>query len=129
MSNEKFSRKKEAAIAALLSCDTVQEAADQVGVGRRTLFRWLQDGDFKRQYQEAKQAVLFETVKNLTTASTATVDILHHTLINSKSDHAKIAAARMILDFAFKGMEYESITMAIEDLERRVADHEKRQLR
>jgi transposase-like protein len=129
MSNEKFNRKKEAAISALLSCDTVQEAADQVGIGRRTLFRWLQDGEFKRQYQEAKQAVLFETIKNLTTASTATVDVLHHTLINSKSDHAKIQAARMILDFSFKGMEYESILSQIDELREVVESYENNKYR
>jgi hypothetical protein len=39
---QKLSRKKESAIAALISLPTIGDAAKLVGIGEKTLFRWLQ---------------------------------------------------------------------------------------
>lgn len=47
--------KKAAAIQALLTADSVAEAARQIGVGRATLNRWLGSDDFRRQYREVRQ--------------------------------------------------------------------------
>jgi hypothetical protein len=49
---EKFGRKKESAIGALLACATLTEAAASCGVGDSTLRRWLHDEGFAQR--EAK---------------------------------------------------------------------------
>src|SRR5580698_4573930 len=43
----KFSRKKEAAVAALLSQRTIDEAAKTAGIGTQTLHRWLKCRNFR----------------------------------------------------------------------------------
>jgi hypothetical protein len=44
---EKFGRKKEDAIVALLSQRNVEDAARAAGIGARTLLRWLQTPEFQ----------------------------------------------------------------------------------
>ncbi len=49
----KQNRKREVAIAALLSRPTIEEAAQLAGIGEKTLRRWLRDdADFKAAYRE-----------------------------------------------------------------------------
>ena len=48
----KFGRKKEEAIAALLSQRNIEEAARFVNIGTKTLLRWLQLPEFDRAYRE-----------------------------------------------------------------------------
>ena len=43
---EKFGRKKEEAIAALLTQRNIEEAARTAGIGTRTLLRWLKIPEF-----------------------------------------------------------------------------------
>ena len=55
---EKLRGKQAAAIAALLSQRTIAEAAHQVGMGERTLLRWLQeDCAFQAVYRMARRHV------------------------------------------------------------------------
>ena len=52
----KFTRKKEEAIAALLTQRNVEEAARAAGVGTQTLLRWLKLPEFQADYREARRA-------------------------------------------------------------------------
>ena len=54
----KFTRKKEEAIAALLTQRNVEEAARAAGVGTQTLLRWLKVPEFQAAYREARRAGL-----------------------------------------------------------------------
>jgi len=49
----KFGRKKEEAIAALLTQRNIEEAARTAGVGTQTLLRWLKVPEFETAYREA----------------------------------------------------------------------------
>ena len=51
----KFGRKKEAAIAALLSNRTLDEAAREAGVSTRTLIRWQKNPEFDKDWSAAKR--------------------------------------------------------------------------
>ena len=50
----KFGRKKEAAITALLTQRTTDDAARAVGIGSATLRRWLKEAEFAAAYREAR---------------------------------------------------------------------------
>ena len=52
----KYDRKKEQAIAALLTQRNVEEAAKIVGVEPKTLYRWMKLPEFDSEYREAKRA-------------------------------------------------------------------------
>jgi transposase-like protein len=52
---EKFGRKKEDAIAALLTQRNIEEAAKAAGIGANTLLRWLNVPEFQAAYREARR--------------------------------------------------------------------------
>jgi len=52
---QKFTRKWEALIAALLTEPTHRAAAAKVGVGPSTLYRWLHLPDFRAAYRQQEQ--------------------------------------------------------------------------
>jgi transposase-like protein len=54
----KFSRKKEEAVAALLTARNIEEAARVVGVATSTLLRWQKIPDFQDAYREAKRELV-----------------------------------------------------------------------
>jgi hypothetical protein len=54
---EKFGRKMEAAIAALLTARNTEEAAKVVGVSPKTLLRWQKLPEFERAYREARMVL------------------------------------------------------------------------
>jgi hypothetical protein len=51
----RITAKQEKAIMELLRNPTVKEASQQAGVGERTLWRWLQEDDFREAYMEARK--------------------------------------------------------------------------
>ena len=72
----KFGRKKEEAIAALLSQPTVEQAARAVNIGTRTLIRWLQVPEFKEAYLKARREAFGQATARLQQASGAAVALL-----------------------------------------------------
>ena len=51
----KFGRKKEEAIAALLTQRNIEEAAKVTGIGANTLLRWLKVPEFQTAYRQARR--------------------------------------------------------------------------
>src|SRR5690554_5476893 len=118
MAGEKLSRKQEQAIAALLMAPTIAEAANETGIGERTLFRWLQRDDFRRAYRLARQEAMRQAIARLQQAARDAVDTLSAVMRDDTVPATnRVAASRAVLEFALKGAE-------LEDLEARVADLE-----
>ena len=55
----KFGRKKEQAIAALLTHRNMEDAAKAVGVSVKTLLRWMKEPDFIPEYRRAFKTAPF----------------------------------------------------------------------
>jgi transposase len=55
---EEITPQQEAAIVALLERPSVSAAAELAGVGRSTLYEWLQRPDFRAAYREARREAL-----------------------------------------------------------------------
>lgn len=66
---EKFGRKKEEAIAALLTQPTIEAAARAIGIGTRTMMRWLQRPEFQTAYRKARRDVQIQATARLQQAS------------------------------------------------------------
>jgi hypothetical protein len=100
---DKLSRRREAAIAALLAAPTVEAAAAMAGVGYRTLKGWLKEPGFKAAYAEARAEVLERSVARLLRASESAVRTLEAALDAEKTADA-VRAARVILEIAVRGV-------------------------
>ena len=77
---EKLSRKAGEAAVALLACPTVAEAAERVGVAESTLWRWLQQEDFRGQYHAARRQTLDVAILSLQQAAGEAVQALRRNL-------------------------------------------------
>jgi hypothetical protein len=73
---QKLARKQEAAIAALLSQRTVEDAARVAGIGTRTLFRWLELREFREAYLQARRQAFGQASARLQQATGAAVSVL-----------------------------------------------------
>lgn len=118
---EKFSRRQEAAIAALLSETTVAAAAKTARVGEATLARWLKDPQFGERYRQARKQVLEIAVARLAKIAQDAVATLHEVASNSQSPaSSRVTAARAIIETALKTVEIEDIQQRLSELEKSV---------
>jgi hypothetical protein len=101
---EKFSRKKEQAMASLLSATTLTEAGKQVGVSEKTLRRWLKDPGFSRELDEAREHLFRHTLYELAQAACNAVKQLTQVMENPY-DKKRVKASDVVL--ARTGMMFE----------------------
>ena len=122
-----FTRKKEKAIAALLTTDTVEQAASVAGIAESTLYRWLKDPTFLEQYRKARKAAVDQAISTLqersNAAAKAHVDIAED---QEMPPSTRVAAAREILQASIKGIERDDFEARVEALERMIMKGEKR---
>ena len=98
----KFTRRK-AAIAALLSSPSVQEAAVLAGVAENTLHRWLRQPDFMGELRAAEDAAIGAAVRRLAGLSGDAADVLGNLLTDPEaSPAARLRAALGILETLVK---------------------------
>jgi transposase-like protein len=110
--------KKHQAIAALLTHRTVGEAAQAIGVGESTLFRWFQNQDFQRAYREAKAQVVQQAITKLQQTSGEAVETLQGIMNNQEAPPStRVTAARIILEMSVKAVELEDLASRVEALE------------
>ena len=115
----KFTRKKEEAIAALLTQRNVEEAAKTAGIAPQTLLRWLKLPDFQTEYRDARRAAFGQSIARLQQGSTAAVTVLLKVMVDPATPPStKVRAADSILDHAAKAIEIEDIEVRVADLER-----------
>ena len=120
---EKFGRRKEQAIAALLTCPSLPAAAASCGISESTLRRWLGNKAFAWQYRLERTRMLESTANLLRQKSVAAVETLAD-VANDKeaSASARVSAARSIVELAIKGAELQDIEARIDDLEQLAKD-------
>lgn len=109
------------AVEALLQAETVRSAAEMAGVHQDTLYRWLKDPrweHFQAEYADARRRATRHAVGRLQAASSDAVTILRRIMFDdTQPGAARVAAARSILEFAFKGNELEDLAERIAALE------------
>jgi len=116
---QKLGRKKEAAIAALLSNRNVDEAARAVGVGPTTLWRWLKLPEFQAEYRKARRDAFGQSVARLQQGTAAAATTLLKTMIDSNTPASvRVRAAEAIFNHSAKAIEIEDIEARVSELER-----------
>lgn len=119
-------RNKQKAIAALLTCKTMAEAARTCGISQKILWAWLQDAGFQRDYQAAQRVVVDGAIAKLQAATDKAVETLIKNL-GSSNDFASNAAAQAILSHSQKAIEQRDVTDRLARLEAFVEDFWARQ--
>ena len=123
---EKLGRKQEDALAALLREPTTQAAAKAVGISDVTLWRWLQQPEFKERYRAARREVLEQAIARLQRATSDAVEALTRNLSCGVAS-VEVRAAQVIIDQAVRGAEVLDLEARIADLERAAAEAAERQ--
>ncbi len=106
-------------IAALAGGATNVDAARQAGIGEKTVYRRLEDRDFRRRVTEARSAMVARAVGTLADASSDAATTLRK-LLDAESETVRLGACRAILELGVKLRESE-------DLEARLAALEEQQ--
>lgn len=111
-------RKAEEAVAALMAGRNIRQAAQECGIGYRTLKTWLASEWFQTEYQAAKKQLLDSTINQLRAIGGEGVAGLHEVVVNVASPAAaRVSAARAILEVLLKAVETQDITERLERLE------------
>src|SRR5437868_9071496 len=114
--------KQEKAIIALLNEPTTKDAAEAAGVSEVTLWRWLQNPEFRASYMEVRRVAVQRAIARTQAATSEAVETLREVMSDkSAKGSERIAAAKAILDYAMKGIELEDHEMRLQDLEARLA--------
>jgi len=111
-------RKREEAIAALLACSTIAEAAKSAGISEPTLLRWLKEEEFSADYRAARRVSVNVAVTRLQQASSSAVDTLVSIMQDAeKAASVRLSAARSVLEFAIKAGEMQELEERMQELE------------
>jgi hypothetical protein len=116
---QKLSRKKEQAIAALLSQRGIEEAAHAAGIGVTTLRRWLRLPEFQAEYLQARREVVQQVNARIQQNAGAAAAVLFKLMADPITPASvRERCAECLLNHATK-------TFTIEDLEARLAELER----
>jgi hypothetical protein len=117
-SKGKLGLKKDEAILALLKHRNVEEAARAIGIGTRTLFRWLTEPEFEAAYRKAKRDAYRQAIGRLQQGSATAVSVLLKIMVDSAEPaSARVRAGEIILNHAARAIEIEEIEARVSALE------------
>ena len=119
----KFGRKKEAAVAALLSHRTIEDAAQAISIAPRTLLRWMQIAEFKAAFLEARRGAVDQaTARMQQSTGAAATTVLRLMTDPAVPPAVRLRAAECVFDHALRAIEIEDIEARISELENAVED-------
>jgi len=107
---------KERALAALLECSSIAEAAKRCELSQETLYRYLREREFVADYRNARRQVVENSITQLQQASGEAVEALRRNL-SCSNPQAEIRAAQIILDNSIKGVEIVDVIERLEIIE------------
>jgi hypothetical protein len=118
----KFGYKMEAAIAALLTSRSIEEAAKTVGISPQTLMRWMKYPKFDAEYRKAQRDFFGQALARLVQSAPAAVVTLQKIMVDKNSPAgARVRSAQHVLDHAQKAIEVSDLAARLGRVERRMA--------
>jgi hypothetical protein len=112
-------RRRGLLVEALLSSDSIAQAAEQVGIAKSTALRWLQNEDFRRQFARAKEDRLRVAGAILARNAAKAALTLEEILSSKPQPHqgARVAACRAVLELSIDAFLAENLAERISRLE------------
>jgi hypothetical protein len=119
--------KQEEAIIALMSHQSVDDAARAIKIAPRTLYRWLKDLDFEAAYLKARRDTYKQGIARLQKNCGAAISILFKVMADAATPPAvKVRAVECVLSHSAKAIEIEDIDARVAALEEAAGDQGKR---
>ena len=113
--------RQDRAILALLAERSIEAAAKSAEVADVTIWRWMQQPEFKSRLRAARRAVVEGAIGRLQAAATEAVDTLRRNL-TCGTPSVEVKAAATILDQAVRCVELFDLAERVEHLEARLGD-------
>jgi hypothetical protein len=119
-----LSRKQQKALSALVSQPTLTLAAAQASITERTLYRWLaEEGAFRAEYRRLQRELVSNATYQLAKASNNAVNCLISVMNDGDAPPAaRVSAAKLILEMAYRGIEMDDLGARITSLEERIEE-------
>lgn len=112
---------REAAVTALITNPTIKGAASECGIAEKTLHAWLKEEDFAARVREAQQELTRQATGRIMLSIGRSVEVLEDIMQDEASNPSpRVAAARTLLDYAFKIYELQTVQQRLDELERRM---------
>jgi hypothetical protein len=116
----KLTANQNRAINALMSERTIKAAAEKTGLAERTIYRYLEQDNFKQELERREQLILNRVAREILTLTDGAVkvvaEILNGEITGDETANRRLAA-KIILDYTLKFSEIRSLTERIERLE------------
>jgi hypothetical protein len=115
---QKFGRKKQQAIAALIELGTVKAAGETIDVSDSTLWRWMREPSFKSAYLTARRQVVEVAIAKVQRMTGEAADTLREIMLSeSNPASSRVQAAKTIIELSLRGIEIADILARIDALE------------
>lgn len=113
--------KQQEAIAALLTYPTVKQAAENAGIGERTLHRWLvEDLLFITAYRQARRVVFQQAIAQTQRLLPLAINTLGKIMADAQAPHsAKVSAAGTVVKFSRESIELDDLAERVLAIEQK----------
>ena len=108
---------KSRVIVALLAAPTISEAAKQAALSEKTVYRYLEDPDFKADYRKARRDVYEAAIGQMQSVTVEAIGTLRSALTCGTAS-VEVRAAQILLDYSSKSFETLDLMERLERLER-----------
>ncbi len=117
--------KQERALIALLNSGSVVSAAEACKINKATLFRWLQEREFKLRYRAARSQLVETAIAQLQSHMSVAVRVLTEVAEGNETPaSSRVAAARIIIEQSINAVTLVDLQERVEALERIVKGEE-----
>lgn len=118
MQENDLTPKQQRAIAALLTERTLTAAAAKIGVGDKTLYRWLQQPSFRAELDAAETRIVDETARAVLRLQHAALAVVGLIMADGReSASVRLAAAKTALEYGIRLRELQAIERRLAALE------------
>lgn len=112
-------------ISALLSCPTIKQASESVGLSEQSVYSRLRKPDFREKLQNARTTQFQVISSKLEDANFKALDTLISVLDDKETSAGiRVKAAQMLLDLSLKNREQADILTRIQNLEEMLKSQE-----
>ncbi len=110
--------RQEKAIVALINETTIAAASKACGIAERTLYRWMGEEAFAREYRRTRREAFNQAVALTQRYAPLAVTTLAKVMTDPTAPHsARVAAAKAMLMFGREGIELDDLAARLEALE------------